>query len=60
MLGLWRMLVKLWFFEKELLNLEFSDLSKWHKYPIEVTKKRLDEMNLFQRREEIQKLLGGN
>ena len=34
-----------------------NDLSKWHKYPLEVTRERLAKTDLFTKREEILSLI---
>ena len=46
------------FFTTDLTKLKLNDLSKWHKYPLEVTKTRLAETLFFRRKEEIVKILG--
>jgi len=44
------------FFSSELMKLKLNDLSKWHKYPLVVTEKRLAETQLSKKLEEIKKM----
>jgi len=46
------------FFTTDLTKLKMNDLSKWHKYPVEVTQKRLAETQFFNRKDDIAKILG--
>jgi hypothetical protein len=43
------------YFKNDLTKLKVNDLSKWHKYPLEITKKRLGETILFQKMDELNK-----
>jgi len=41
------------FFQKDLPRLRLNDLTKWHKYPINTTQKRLKETAILKRQNEI-------
>ncbi len=45
------------FFAHDLLKMRMNDLTKWHKYPAETTKKRLAETAFFKKRDEILKII---
>ncbi len=45
------------FFDRDLLKLKFGDLDKWHKYPLEKTKERLQSTALFSNRIKINEII---
>jgi hypothetical protein len=45
------------FFINDLEKLKISPLPKWHKYPLEETKRRLQDTDLFKRRNELQSFI---
>jgi hypothetical protein len=47
------------FFSQDLRELHLGDLDKWHKHPIEKTERRLAEMALLSRQNELQVFITG-
>jgi hypothetical protein len=45
------------FFTKDLTKMKLNDLSQWHKYPLNKTKKRLNETAFLKNRDEILKTI---
>lgn len=43
------------YFQGDLLRLKMNNLDDWHKYPLEETTRRLEETDLWKKREQIQK-----
>jgi hypothetical protein len=45
------------FFTRDLTKWKLNDLTKWHKYPVETTVKRLNETVFFKKKDEIFKVI---
>ena len=45
------------FFTHDLTKMKLNNLTEWHKYPLAITKKRLNETVFFKKRDEILKII---
>lgn len=45
------------YFERDLMRMSLGDLGQWHKFPMDVTKKRFESTTLFIEREKINSLI---
>ena len=45
------------FFAKDLTKMKLNDLRQWHKYPLKVTQKRLNETEFMKNRDELLKTI---
>lgn len=45
------------FFRSDIYKISINKLNEWHKYPVDITRARLEETELFRRRDEIDKII---